>query len=297
MTSPSAHACRPAHSCSVLAPAPAGEGAARTPVVGLAARGSRRQSGGPRRPACAQPDGSAARNRVFWISCRSTREPPPPGDQMTITTTPRTTTRTTPGTGRHRGPDRGSQQVLRHRRRGRHRARQRDRRPPRGPVHRDHGPLGLRQVDAAAHARRPRPAHVGPGVPRGHRDHLAQGQGAHPAASRPDRLHLPVVQPAPDHDRGREHRAADADRGTETGPALGGLDRRDRRAHRPPRPPALGALRWPAAARRRGPGAGVPAGHRLRGRADRRPGLAVRHRAAPRSSARRSPSSARPSSW
>ena len=38
VTGPSAHACRPAHSCSVLAPAPAGEGAARTPVVGLAAR-------------------------------------------------------------------------------------------------------------------------------------------------------------------------------------------------------------------------------------------------------------------
>ena len=53
---------------------------------------------------------------------------------------------------------------------------------------------------------------LGRGVPRRHRDHLAQGQGAHPAASRPDRLHLPVVQPAPDHDRGREHRAADADR-------------------------------------------------------------------------------------
>ena len=62
--------------------------------------------------------------------------------------------------------------------------------------------------------------------------------------------------------------------------ALGRLDRRDRRPHRPPRPPADAALRRPAAARRRGPCSGVAARDRLRGRADRCPGLAVRHRAA-----------------
>ena len=103
---------------------------------------------------------------------------------------------------------------------------------------------------------------------------------AHAAAPRPDRLHLPVVQPAPDDDGGREHRAADADRRAQAGRALGGLDRRDRRSHRPARPPADAAVRWPAAARGRGPCPGVPARDRLRGRADRCPGLAVRHRAA-----------------
>ena len=58
------------------------------------------------------------------------------------------------------------------------------------------------------------------------------------------------------------------------------LDRRDRRPHRPARPPALGALRRPAAARRRGPGPRVTSADRLRGRADRRPRLPVRRRAA-----------------
>ena len=40
-----------------------------------------------------------------------------------------------------------------------HRPRRRQRRPPRRPLHRDHGPLGLGQVDAPARARRPRHAH------------------------------------------------------------------------------------------------------------------------------------------
>ena len=42
------------------------------------------------------------------------------------------------------------------------------------PLHRHHGSVGLRQVDPAAHARRPRPPDVGRGVPRRHRDHLAR---------------------------------------------------------------------------------------------------------------------------
>ena len=129
----------------------------------------------------------------------------------------------------------------------------------RGSVHRHHGPVRLRQVDPAAPARRPRPAHVGRGVPRRHRDHVAQRQGAHAAAPRPDRLHLPVVQPAADADRGGEHRAADADRRAASRTQhwvdsiveTVGLD--DRLS-----PPPGRALRWAAAAGRRGTGPGDP---------------------------------------
>ena len=98
---------------------------------------------------------------------------------------------------------------------------------------------------------------LGPGLPRRHRDHLAQRQGADAAAPRPDRLHLPVVQPAPDDDRGREHRASDAHRRPQAGRALGRLDRRDRRPHWPALAPPGAAVRRPAAARRRGPRAGL----------------------------------------
>ena len=136
------------------------------------------------------------------------------GAQMTASTTTTTITRSAARAA-------NVEQVLRRRRRRRARARQRQRRPGGRRVHRDHGPVGLRQVDPAARARRPRPPDLGRGLPRRHRDHLAQGQGAHPAAPGPDRLHLPVVQPAPDHDRGREHRAADADRRPQAGRATG----------------------------------------------------------------------------
>ncbi len=44
-------------------------------------------------------------------------------------------------------------------------------------------------------------------------------QAADDAATGPDRLHLPVVQPAADHDCGREHRAAHAHRGPPPRPA------------------------------------------------------------------------------
>ena len=148
---------------------------------------------------CARP----AEPVCWWNAARTRRrpthrrQPPCPSSPAPPDVTTATAART-----------QGRQQALRHRRRRRRRARQRQRRPRRRRVHRDHGPLGLRQVDPAARPRRPRPADVGRGVPRRHRDHLAQRQGADPAAPRPDRLHLPVVQPAPDHDRGGEHRAA-----------------------------------------------------------------------------------------
>ena len=39
-----------------------------------------------------------------------------------------------------------------------------------GALHRDHGPVGLGQVDAAALPGRPRPPHLGPDLPRRRRD-------------------------------------------------------------------------------------------------------------------------------
>ena len=51
-------------------------------------------------------------------------------------------------------------------------------------------------------------AHRGRGHRRRHRHHEPRRQRAHAAAPRPHRLHLPVLQPAPDADGGREHRAA-----------------------------------------------------------------------------------------
>ena len=80
-------------------------------------------------------------------------------------------------------------------------------------VHRDHGPVGLGQVDAAALPRRSRLAHERPGVPRRHRPQRALREGAHAGPPRPHRLRLPDVQPHPDAHRAREHHAADGARG------------------------------------------------------------------------------------
>ena len=60
------------------------------------------------------------------------------------------------------------------------------------------GPVGLGQVDADAHARRPGRPTVGEVVDRGHRDHASGRRAADEAAPRPHRLHLPVLQPAAD---------------------------------------------------------------------------------------------------
>ena len=73
-------------------------------------------------------------------------------------------------------------------------------------------------------------------------------------------------------------------------------DRRTRAAG-PAHAPAVGAVRRSAAAGRRGPRAGRPARGRVRRRADRQPGLAVRRRGARASCAARSGSSARRWSW
>ena len=113
------------------------------------------------------------------------------------------------------------------------------------PPHRRHGPVGLRQVDADAHPRRPRPAHVGRGHGRRRRHHAPRRRRAHAAAPRPHRLHLPVLQPAADAHGGREHRAAAQARRRQAGP---GVARRARRHGRPRRAPRRTARRSSPAA-------------------------------------------------
>ena len=83
--------------------------------------------------------------------------------------------------------------------------------------------------------------------------------------------------------------------GRKPDPALGRPGRRHGRPRRPPQAPAQRAVRRPAAARRRGPGAGQPAGDHLRRRAHRQPRLEVGRRDPDLHAARRSTSSARPS--
>ena len=122
---------------------------------------------------------------------------------------------------RRRGPGRRRHQGLRQ---GRSRgpcARRRHRRLRDRSLHRDHGPVGLGQVDAHALARRPRLAHERFGLDRRRRARHAQREEAHAAAPRPHRLHLPVVQPHPDAHRGREHHAADEARRPQARPANG----------------------------------------------------------------------------
>ena len=82
------------------------------------------------------------------------------------------------------------------------------RRVPAGRVHRDHGPVRVRQVDADALHGRPGHGLRRLGPHRRHRADRAEGQEAHPAAPGQDRLHLPGVQPAADADRPGEHHPA-----------------------------------------------------------------------------------------
>ena len=165
------------------------------------------------------------------------------------------------------------------------------------PLHRHHGPVGLGQVDADAQPRRARHAHRRARCAIGDTDLAhAQRPQAHAAAPRPRRLRLPGVQPRPDAHRGREHHAADA-----RSPAASPTGRGSTTSSRPSvsadrlDAPPVGALRWSAAARRRGPGAGQPARDRLRRRAHRQPRLPHRRRDPRRSCARPCASSARPS--
>ena len=165
-------------------------------------------------------------------------------------------------------------------------------------VHRDHGPVRVRQVDP--HARHGRARQLDPrrGLGRRRRAVRAQGQGPDRAAPRPGRLHLPAVQPAADADRAGEHHPAARHRRP---PGRPGLARRGRRA-----PSACGdrlgapadrAVRRPAAAGRLRPRAGQPA--RRWCSPTSRPATSTRGPAPRccRCCASRCASSARPSSW
>ena len=99
-------------------------------------------------------------------------------------------------------------------RRGQHRLRAR-------PLHRDHGPLGLGQVDPDAHPRRPRQADLRHGRARRRRHHRPRRRRADPAAPRQARLRLPVLQPAAGPDRRGEPRPAALDRRPQARRGLG----------------------------------------------------------------------------
>ena len=109
------------------------------------------------------------------------------------------------------------------RRRGRGRARRRRGRPRRRARRlrgRD-GRVGLGQVDADEHHRLPRRAHLRALPPR-RRRHAAARRAAPGARPQPqDRVHLPVVQPDPAHDRAEQRRAAAGLRGRPPGGAAG----------------------------------------------------------------------------
>ena len=124
----------------------------------------------------------------------------------------------------------------------------------------------------------PRQADRRPGLDRRRRGHLPRRQGPDQAPPREARVHLPVLQPRPGARRGREHRAAAADRRQRRRSGLARPAARDGRARRPRDPPALRALRRPAAAGRDRPGADLHARRRLRRRADRQPRLEVGQR-------------------
>ena len=138
--------------------------------------------------------------------------------------------------------------TLRHGRVRRRRPARRLARSSRRPVHRRHGAVRLRQVDAMH-------LPAGRSPDRRHRAHRPRGDlldarpPAHQAASHAHRLRFPVVQPAADSDGGGEHHAAAGDRALDDEggrrPAA-----RARRPDRAPRPQAGRAVGRPAAARR-----------------------------------------------
>src|SRR3954463_6301096 len=178
------------------------------------------------------------------------------------------------------GPRRGCQQDVRRRRRRRARARQRVGDASGGSVHGDHGAVRLRQVHVAARARRARPSDVRRSLRRRHRADLAQRQAAHAAQARPDRFHLPVVQPASHTHRRGEHRAADPHRRPQTGRVVGPVDRRPRRPRRQVAASTCRAVRRPATEGRGRPRTRRTTTDRVRRRADGCPRLQVGRRAA-----------------
>ena len=156
------------------------------------------------------------------------------------------------------------------------RARGRRRRLRPGHLHRGDGALRLRQEHAAADRGRARPAHLRPGVHRRHRPVRAVRDAPDRAASYPDRVRLPGVQPDRRAHRRGEHRAAPAAGRRPSGPGLADPGGRAGRPRRPAAPPAGRALRRPAAAGGDRPGAGHPPRGDLLRRAHRRARLADR---------------------
>ena len=125
---------------------------------------------------------------------------------------------------------------------------------------------------------------------------LAVRRRPHPAAPRAPRLRVPVASTS--SPRSPPRRTSSCRCGSPARkPDRAWVDAGDRhrRPARPARPPALGAVRRPAAARRRRPGAGQPARRRLRRRAHRQPRLPLGRRGARASCGSRSTASARPS--
>ena len=110
---------------------------------------------------------------------------------------------------------------------------------PAGQFTADHGPVGLRQVDAHAPARRPGPPDRGHGPHRRRGRRRDERRAADQAAPPPRRLRLPGVQPPPGPHRRGERDAAAHDRrhARPTAPTLDRLLERvglaDRRTHRP----------------------------------------------------------------
>ena len=176
-------------------------------------------------------------------------------------------------------------------RRGRRRARRRRPPPRRGRLRRDHGPLGLGQVDAVERPRLPRPAHPRHVPPRRRRGRGPARRRALARARPAAGLRVPELQPHPAAERAREHRGPDVLRGRPRGEgARAGA--RPRRAHGPlePRaPPPDAALGRPAAARRDREEPRERPARAARRRADRQPRQQDRRRdpRPPRRAARR----------
>ncbi|CAA9340149.1 MAG: ABC-type antimicrobial peptide transport system, ATPase component, partial [uncultured Nocardioidaceae bacterium] len=140
-------------------------------------------------------------------------------------------------------------------------------------VHRGDGAEWIREVHVdALHGGAGLP-HYGTGLPRRRGALGAQRQGSDQAATRPDRLRLPGLQPGPHPHRAGERRAPPLHRREEAGQVLVRQGHQHRRTGPQAAPPAERALRWPAAAGGSGPRADLATGHRLRRRAHRQPRL------------------------
>src|SRR6478752_612013 len=170
--------------------------------------------------------------------------------------------------GRRRRPRRGDPHLPLPGRRGARPARRHPYVRPRH-LHRGHGPVGVRQVDAAAGRGRPRPAHERRGRDRRPAARQARRGRADPAAAYVDGLRLPVLQPARRADGVRQRGAARPARRPAGRPGCRTACTRRGRPGRLGAPATARALWRAAAAGRDRAGVAHPAGRALRRRADR----------------------------